>query len=84
VHEVIAGMAVEIASVRGRNEPSGLTPRTDVPDGFEQFVVGDRLLAMKDRVRQVEYDMAADEVTVFPRGDDSFGIHGNHHVSRSE
>ena len=84
VHEVVAGMTVEIASVLGRDEPCGLTPRTDVPDGFEQFVVGDRLLAMKDRVRQVEYDMSADEVTGLPRGDDSFEIHGNHHVSRTE
>lgn len=35
VHESITRTSVEIASVRGRNEPSGLTPRTDVSDGFE-------------------------------------------------
>jgi hypothetical protein len=84
VHEVIAGMPVEIASVRGRNEPSGLTPRTDVSDGFEQFVVGYRLLAIEDRVRQVKRDMTADEVTGLPRGDDWFGIHDHHRASNGE
>jgi hypothetical protein len=78
VHEFIACMPVELASIRGRNESGGLTPGADIADRFEQFVVGYRFLATKNRVRQVKHDMAADEVAGFPRGDDLFEIHSNH------
>ncbi len=80
-HEFIACLAVELASISGRNKPRGLTPGTDISNRLEQFVIGDRLLAMKDRVRQVEYDMAADKVTSLPRRDNFFEIHGNQQES---
>lgn len=70
-HKFIAGMGIELASISGRNKPCGPTPGTDIANGLEQFVIGGRLFAMKHRVRQVEYDMAADEVTGLPRRDES-------------
>lgn len=79
--DLIARMAVELACISGRNKPRGQTPGTDIANGLEQFVIGDRLFAMKHRVRQVEYDMAADEVTGLPRRYNFFEIHGNQQES---
>ena len=75
--KVIFSAAVELASVDGGNQPRGLTPGTDISNGFEQFVVGDRLLAMKDRVGQVKYDVAADKVAGLPGRNNVLEIHGN-------
>jgi hypothetical protein len=83
-HEFIACLAVELASIGGRNQPCGLTPGTDISNSFEQFVIGDRRLAVKDRVGQVEYDMAADKVTGLPRRDNFFEIHGNQQESMTQ
>lgn len=83
-HEFIARVAVELARICGGNEPRGLTPGTDISNRLEQFVIGDRFFAMKHRVRQVEYDMATDEVTGLPRRNNVFEIHGNRQESTSK